>query len=204
MDVVCEMERHLRYWLKAATVDDWYEMYWYENMHEEMRRISDTHDTPLDVVCAITAVLSPRVTWEKNLESTEIILSTGTDVGVPGYGKNRTKALRIAETLDVSLVSGPKVTEFYHTLLNPEHKEVTVDQWMTRAAGILAPWHSSPSTKVIRLVQHAVEEVTRAINEAGDGEIVIPSMVQPVVWSSIRNRGNEWERVVKELGPVII
>jgi hypothetical protein len=201
MDVVADVTRHLEYWLGQASYEHVREgMTWYQRQHNEMRRLADTYNVPIEVACGVTATLSPRVSWPVNLAAAEGILATGAKKMLngkctPGYSKNTDKALKIFHTHDLSLVTGKKVPHFYETLLNPEYREVTVYQWMARAGGFLLDWGVSPSVRIIRVVQHCVMDIARRRG-------LSPHQIQAIIWCSIKDR-RDWKAQGERLGALM-
>lgn len=186
-------ETHIKEWLRRATDDQWYRGYhWYTDQHEVLAEVAEVHHLPLDVVAAIVAVLSPRVSWAVNVKAAVKVITTGSTDNISGFMRNRIKAVKILETGDVGLVSGPKVTPFFNTLLDPEHAEVTVDQWAVRNAGTIMPWNQSPGKPLMREVAAAFENVAR--------DIAAPkTSTQAVAWVSI-SECKDWKQVSASIG----
>jgi len=198
MDTKEKMLTHLRYWLWSASVDQIQSASWYYDAHFFLKKMAERYNERHDVTCAITAVLSPMTKWEQNIKGTEIILSTGKDDGVPGFSRNREKALKIYYTKDVSLVSGIKVRPFYETLLNPwATTEITVDNWMLNAAGIPKEWGNSPTKKEVAAVQEAVNSLAEEFKLQN-------TAAQAIVWSAIRDngKGGSYKPISKAIGTV--
>ena len=104
---------------------------WYEEAHAEMRRIAERTDYTVAVATGITAVISPFLSWDLNLQAAEGVL-----LGRPnaGFGQNRKKALAIMAGADpLQILSGPKVIAFYKNILWPgEVEDVVVDRHIAR------------------------------------------------------------------------
>lgn len=90
---------------------------------------------------AVIAVLSPRLAWSKNVELAQRIYRwhaehgfkgalTMVDLSWPGLKDGARKALKILEGWDVNeTVKGPKVRQFWHTIVNPsDPRAVVVDR----------------------------------------------------------------------------
>lgn len=108
---------------KPEEIDYWGK--WYHHAHEHVKALAAKYGEPFEVIAAVVATLSPGNKWVANLRATEDILN----------GKDRTNAypaqVKLAKdiliTSNTSLVSGPKVTVFFQSLINPsivEHELV--------------------------------------------------------------------------------
>lgn len=104
--------------LKQATegeIDYWGK--WYHHAHQHVKALAAKYNEPFDVIAAVVATLSPGNKWVANLRAAEDILN----------GKDRTNAypsqVKLAKDIlitgNTSLVSGPKVTVFFQSLLDP-------------------------------------------------------------------------------------
>lgn len=96
---------------------------WYEKASEVCKKISQKYEVPFETVCAVMAVLSPGNRFVNNITSVINLLENfkyGKNLKVSSNnGRNVVKALKILQTDDLSLVSGPKVVEFYASLREP-------------------------------------------------------------------------------------
>jgi hypothetical protein len=88
----------LEYWTK-----------WYTYAQKAVATLADRYDIPMDVACAVVAVLSPGCKFLHNLKVANAVFA-GSEVNNGAYPRNFAKAKRILETGDTSLVTGPKVT----------------------------------------------------------------------------------------------
>jgi hypothetical protein len=120
--------------LKKATkeeIDYWSN--WYQYAHQHVTELAGKYDIPDPVAAAVCAVLSPNLSWKWNLISATRVMDTWMAKGgatgykawdkFPAYKNNVNKAMKILATGDVSYVTGPKVSVFYSSLLNPEQLE---------------------------------------------------------------------------------
>lgn len=114
--------------LSRAELDYWGD--WYVTANNEARRLADEFDLPLPVVSAVIAVLSPGAKWKQNLISASKVIENWLHAGAPdvfpkynekiaAYGANVRKAMKILETGDTSIVSGPKVSVFFNSVNDP-------------------------------------------------------------------------------------
>lgn len=104
---------------------------WYINAKAIAKRIADRFDVPVIRVVGVIAALSPNNKWERNCQDAENLIAAwsaggatdAANVKVCTYGPNKAKAVLILETAFdhesiVSILSGPKVVEFYHCILD--------------------------------------------------------------------------------------
>lgn len=100
--------------------------FWYEAANAAARGLATAHNLPLETSAAILAVLSPQVSWTRNVVMAREVCETGT---TRGLGANVDKARRLldGESPDV-VVSGPKVSCFYANILDPSGHEITIDR----------------------------------------------------------------------------
>lgn len=117
---------------------------WYPLAQRTLSELATTSNVVIlpKRLAAICAVLSPRITWQSNIEGVRRILrATRHDSRlcptVAGLRANVSKAWDIANEVSGSLelVSGPKVTAFYANLQG-DYSRVTIDVWAARAAGV--------------------------------------------------------------------
>lgn len=94
---------------------------WYHHAADNVREMAEYYGLPYDVVAAVVAVLSPGNKWKANLRAADDVLSGAERTN--GYPAQIAKARDILATHDTSLVSGPKVTVFYQSLMDPASVE---------------------------------------------------------------------------------
>lgn len=101
---------------------------WYFYAKNNVTNLSDKYDLPLETVAAVVAVLSPGNKWVANLSAANKLIDSYQEAKKDGvnlviktnaYPKNIEKAIKILKTGDVSLVTGPKVTIFFKSLVDP-------------------------------------------------------------------------------------
>jgi hypothetical protein len=135
---------------------------------------------------AVCAVLSPRITWGENTKALRLFhMAAAQGLRVPpsnvaGLRSNVERAWYIAQTGDVSPVSGPKVTSFYANLRG-DFSRVTLDVWAARAAGIPENLHSHIDRA--RYV-HLSQSYARVAALTGHA----PAVLQAIVWVTVRGR----------------
>lgn len=121
-------------WAMIARVEglELFGMRWYDEAHNVASWLADTYNHDLKVAAGTMAVLSPGTTWVKNLIDTEALM-LDIDATVSTYGRNRAKAVDILRYGDPdTVVSGRKVTAFYHNIVYRDSNAVTVDRHTVR------------------------------------------------------------------------
>jgi len=100
---------------------------WYHNAKSEVEDLAKQFQLPFPVVAAIVAVLSPGNRWSSNLTAAERLLSGSSKIN--SYPRQIQRAKSILQTGDVGLVTGPKVTVFFNSLMNPKmvEKDMVLD-----------------------------------------------------------------------------
>ena len=108
---------------------DWEKDYWgkwYKHANEDVQKLALRHRVPLNIVAALIAIMSPSATWSSNLVAADRVLTGyGTPHGIPAMPVNSQKAIDLLKDPDranriFDFVTGPKVTTFYKSLVNPE------------------------------------------------------------------------------------
>lgn len=89
---------------------------WYNKAQQDVRNLANYFNMNFEVVAAIVATLSPGNKWVDNLLAAQKLIN-GAAV-IHAYPANIQKSLKIKET-NVPVVSGPKVSIFYESLINP-------------------------------------------------------------------------------------
>lgn len=180
--------------LKQLDYDSFLEGWsWYKEAHAWACEVSDITGHPLEVVCAVLACVSPAVRWDINKRDAYALLSSGTKahkIMISSYGLNKTKAIKIMETGDTSILSGKKVVSFYHNILNPEcPKNITIDRHAYRAykqrSGSSSRGAVSLTPKKYDLAGKAYKKLANRISKHL-GINLTPNQVQALVWIKIR------------------
>ncbi len=104
---------------------------WYELRNLEISEVCSQQNIAMDVGCAVFAVLSPSLRWERNFsEACKLIADHNEGImrNYTAYGQNVLKAWRILDGESIlSVLGGNKVRSFYHNLLLVP-KMVTIDR----------------------------------------------------------------------------
>ncbi len=100
---------------------------WYHNAKTDVQELAVQFNLPFPVVAGIVAVLSPGNKWSMNLLAAERLLQGQSKINA--YPRQVQRAQRILETGDIGLVSGPKVTVFFNSLVDPKmvEKDMVLD-----------------------------------------------------------------------------
>lgn len=185
--------------LKKATKDEIdYWSNWYQHAHAHVAELAQRYDLPLPVTAAVVAVLSPNLGWRINLMAAQrlienwLMLEGEKDLGplekVPAYKTNVYKALKILDTGDVGIVKGPKVSVFFHSLLNPDRveRELVLDGHAINVwRGIKTPLKNlkQPNKLEREAIIHDYKKVADLVG-------LTPQQLQAVtwfIWKSVKN-----------------
>ena len=162
---------------------------WYQEANVYLQEIADHFNVPLQLVCALCAVLSPGNQWNSNLKDTYNLIRFGwndkkrfgkfTSVTYPQNIKKAKKILRYQGLGQYHLVSGVKVSAFFDNLLYPKTSNcVTIDTHMFRCAlndsnldvtGSLPVTYTREIDRIVRLI--AIE-----CN-------LLPLQIQAIIWT---------------------
>lgn len=110
---------------------------WYHNAKKEVEELAAKYNVDFFVTAALVAVLSPGNRWRTNLIAAEKMLSGVEKINA--YPKQLVRANQILKTGDVSLVTGPKVTVFFKSLIDP----VSVEQDMVLDGHAINIWRGA-------------------------------------------------------------
>jgi hypothetical protein len=155
---------------------------WYSQAHDEAKRIQPARgNISLSQVCAIIAVLSPGLRWERNLAAADRVIR---GEGLEGLGIRWYRGVRKAEQIlngeaIADVLQGNKTFCFYDNLFNPSRSErVTIDghAWAIQA-GIRLTLDKIPSLsdKQYRRIEEDYQTAA--------GEVSIrPLQLQAITW----------------------
>lgn len=156
----------------------------YLKQHETAKELSKKYFVPLDRVCAAMAVLSPGIPWSQLLESIERLVS-GKVFGLQGYGQNIVKAhkLILGEPVE-EILKGPKVTNFYHNILEPFN-----DNYITIDAHMYSCWIGKRVTiKHCPEIKDIYDFILKDLRIAADVRLEKPTVFQAIVWMEHRRK----------------
>lgn len=162
---------------------------WYESAQETL--LSDCIELSVDyrTICAVTAVTSPALRWDKNLLTMRQIVTDWKGDGVTGgymaYAANVYKATRILSGVDpLQVLGGLKVKAFYHNLLFPTVNTgfVTIDRHAINIAlnGVNANVAKSGD---FTATQKAHGIITSAYVQVAQSVRLLPQQLQAATWS---------------------
>lgn len=151
---------------------------WYHNAKSDVEDLARQFSLPFPVVAGIVAVLSPGNKWSMNLFAAQKLLQGQTKINA--YPRQVQRAQRILETGDTGLVSGPKVTVFFNSLMNPKlvEKDMVLDGHainIWRGEKVTLKGLSTPNAKERAQM---IQDYQMAANELG----VPVQAVQAVTW----------------------
>ncbi len=164
---------------------------WYAQKHTEIAELCTEFNLSNEQACAMVAVLSPSLRWDKNLLTFTSIV-TDYNAGVVGtymaYGANVVKALRILDGDKPLLVlGGKKVTSFYYNLLHPTRDTgyVTIDRHAVNIAlnglqcGVSGEYVPTPK---------AYDTFANAYSVAAKQLGLLPQQLQAATWSFVAHK----------------
>ncbi len=188
------MNEFEKVYLQSTTVEKAMGIHWYSDQHNYLKEMSDHFGIPLNVTCGITAVLSPMVSWQENVNMTYHILKfkgkLPSGVKMPGFKTNVKKALRIYKTKRVfPTLQGPKVSQFYENLLNPFNEDaITIDTFMIACFyGLTNKENCKRYTS-----EKQIEILKNELRELSTKYALIPLQLQAIIWLA-------YHRIVKSM-----
>ena len=151
---------------------------WYWAMNAFALGLSRRYNVSITLAANVIAVISPRLSVEKNMAYAELLFATG-DAPIMGVPKRAALALiGGADWFDV-VKNGPKITSFAHNIANPaDSRAVTIDRhiydWLT---GSTNDAERKPLSR-----KGAYEAAADTFRAAADHIGVRPHELQAVVW----------------------
>jgi len=188
------MNNFERTYLESTETERVMGFHWYQDQHNYLRDMAEHFDVKLDVVCGITAALSPMISWQENLNMTYHVLKfkgrVPSNVKMPGFKINVQKAIKIYRNKEVfPHLNGPKVTQFYQNLLNPfDCESVTIDTFMI-ACYYQADKYGVKKYSTERWVEFLKSEIRTLSWRYG----LLPLQFQAIVWLA-------YHRIVRSMG----
>lgn len=171
---------------------------WYVDANTRVQTLAVAHGIDFNVCAAVVAALSPRVRWLTNHGIYQNIVAADTLIKgfrhhvrkstvfgmVPGFHANKRKAWKILRQNDPSVLSGPKVTAFYHNIIDPYGTDhVTVDSWMVAVAEDL-PLDADKTNYSPGIVGY--NRIKKAIMNAALEVAIHPVDFQSIVWAQAK------------------
>lgn len=145
-------------------------------------------EKPARLVPAICAVLSPRQSWQTNIDGTRKLVraaSQGLRVcpTIAGVRRNVDKAWNLAHTGDLETVTGPKVSAFFANLCG-DFERVTIDVWAARACGF------TDEKLMNHLDRTRYVAIETAYRNAARTLGLLPAQLQAICWIVERGHGD--------------
>jgi hypothetical protein len=149
---------------------------WYPTAYQICTSMAFDYGYELDQVVAVMAHLSPRCSWEKNIEKTGAVLAGHSPIGT--LGSSMTNALRALTggVEPLGTLRGPKVKAFAANILG-DPEPVTIDVWATRVAGLDSD----------RISKSQYEAIAHCYRLAARRVGVTPPTMQATTWIVARN-----------------
>ena len=140
---------------------------WYHHAKEEVQELAAQYNISFPVMAAVVAVLSPGNKWKSNLVAAIRVLENHEKVN--SYPRNVILAKKILETGSLALVSGPKVTVFFNSLLDPDliSSQMVLDGHainIWRGSKVNLKGLKSPSTQERKQMIHDYHEAASQLN----------------------------------------
>lgn len=156
---------------------------WYELRHMEIEQVCTEQSISIEQGCAVMAVLSPALRWERNFsEGKRLIEDHKENImrNYTAYGQNVVKAWRIldGESID-SVLGGNKVKSFYRNLLLATNY-VTVDR---HAINIAVNGVNSGISGSYTTTNKAYDLFASSYVLAASYTKLLPYQLQAAVWS---------------------
>lgn len=166
-----------------ATPDEYREgMTWYNNANAFAWELDWVNPRR---AAGIIAVLSPLISWEKNKDNARRVYAE--DENIPYIKKNVAKAYAILNGWNpLDVVSGPKVTAFYHNIVNPysdDPNHVTID----KHAADICLGYSTPYENFSRFIDKNRDAMAIAYVDAAHEANILPLQMQAITWTAWRN-----------------
>ena len=157
----------------------------YFRYHEVMHDIASLYDYPIDCVVAVFCALSPNSDYKGNLRSAVSVLrglkdgEDPRDIIVSTYNHCKYRAIEYARGQPfLDLVKGPKITNFYHNILNPmDNRWVTIDGHMS------AIWQGKDLTMKEAIIRRKTyNEIAHAVKALAFRHCLLPHQLQAILW----------------------
>lgn len=158
---------------------------WYQKAHDCCTQMADAAGIDRDVMYRVVAVLSPRVSWSRNLVMAQELAESRATTGI--YTNIR-KALQMIEQPSLFLLredTGPKTYCFYECIARPttSQRAVIDRQHMTRILDI--PFKTSISFRNYCLLEAIIQDLAREFN-------ILPMQAQALIWVLAKLDTNRW------------
>lgn len=116
---------------------------WYQYAQEELDKLANKYNIENIIIYAMCSALSPRCTWQQNINDTETVLKWNKERNglrrssyptVTTYKQNLFKAINILITKNTNVFKTCKTFNFFENIKNPDNENyVTLDGHMINA-----------------------------------------------------------------------
>lgn len=166
----------------------------YSSYHDILAKLADANHTPIDIVCAVFAALSPNTSYTSNLRAAQQTIEAFNagrmidSFSVPTYGNNKAKAWSILKGQDpLAEIKAPKTRSFYLNLLHPtDPRPVTIDGHMFSVWSL----ERTLMKKVPSLHGAKYERIARDFRQAATVLDILPNQLQAICWFTWRRIHN--------------
>jgi hypothetical protein len=162
---------------------------WYQRANRKCQRMlkndSDNNRHNLQTIVGMTAALSPRNKWSRNLDDVTNLLADSNAI-VSTFHQNKTKALLIKSTNQptdrciLDILGGDKVQSFYANIIDPKLPDI-----VTLDAHAISIWLG---TRVIgaKAKGDAYQTIQQAYVDTAKELGFIPCQLQAITWLTYR------------------
>jgi hypothetical protein len=189
------MNNFEKVYLQSTEIEKNMGLHWYADQHNYLRDMGGHFDIPLDVVCGITAALSPLISWQLNVNLTYHILrfkgKLPSNIKTSCFPLNLKKAIKIYKSKKIyPSLRGPKVIQFYLNLLNPfDDNSITIDTFM------IACYYDIKNRDDTRKysTEKEIEFLKSEIKKLSEKYNLLPLQFQAIVWLT-------YHRIIRSMG----
>jgi len=158
---------------------------WYDFARRDCQWRAEHYNVTLETFAGVVAALSPGCKWIDNVHYANLIFEHGEDAKVWTYhSRNKYRALDIAYTGDITVLSGEKVVPFYNAIVDPSHDWPVIDIWMMRLFEV------APRQYLRRAEREACVEAFRKV--AAESGLNVAA-IQATLWIFIKEKTENTE-----------
>lgn len=190
------MKNLVKILIQANTIEIENGLNWYKLARDELMKLAIKYNVNENLVYAVCSALSPRTTWQKNLNDTESVLKWYNNNGnvlnkksyptVTTYKQNLYKAIRILFSKNTDVFSTCKTFNFYHNIMAPDNEDyITIDGHMINAyygrLGKVLNKHFTP--KYYNRIAKQYIKLAKLCN-------IKPCQLQAIIWLAFKRINN--------------
>ncbi len=173
-------DRIVATWQQATAADREAGSRWYQEGETFIATLAGMTGHSQETVAAVVAHLSPRTTWQRNMQGADSLLMLGEAPGC--IGTNVERARQAVDSRDpLGTLNGPKTQRFAANLLG-DREAVTVDVWALRVA-----LGERDDAKLLIKRAGIYDAIEYAYQVAAERVGVDPSTMQATTWIVARN-----------------